>query len=69
MEGNIVVDGVLASCYSSADHDMIHTGMLSARWIPDMMEWIFGADNGLSSYVKITEEFARWSLPFSQYTT
>ena len=66
MEGNIIVDGVLASCYPSADHDLIHIGMFPARWFSDVVEWIFGQENGLSSYVKITEEFGKWSLPYSQ---
>ena len=27
MEGNIIVDGVLASCYVSPDHDLAHIAM------------------------------------------
>ena len=27
IEGNIVVNGLLASCYASSDHDLAHTGM------------------------------------------
>ena len=27
-EGNIVVDGVLASCYASFDHDLAHIAMV-----------------------------------------
>ena len=36
MEGNIVVDGVLASCYAFADHDLAHIGITPMRWFPDI---------------------------------
>ena len=31
MEGNIIVDGVLASCYASVDHDLGHIAMVPMR--------------------------------------
>ena len=34
MEGNIIVDGVLASCYASFDHDLAHIAMAPMQWIP-----------------------------------
>ena len=63
MEGNIMVDGVLASCYPSVHHDLAHIGMLPIRWFPEMFMWIFGDDNGLSVFVKFTEDLGKWVLP------
>ena len=37
-EGNIMVDGVLASCYASADHDLNHLLMIPMQKIPAVME-------------------------------
>ena len=65
-EGNIVVDGVLASCYASINHDVGHIGMLPMRWFPVILQWIFGSENGFSSYAKITEELGRLVLPYGQ---
>ena len=60
MEGNIMVDGVLASCYASTDNSLAHIGMIHVRWFPKTMEWIFGDENELSIQVKILEEVGRW---------
>ena len=38
IEGNIVVDGILASCYAYADHDLGHLGMMPFRWLPDRVD-------------------------------
>ena len=54
INGNIMVDGVLASCYPSADHDLVHFVITPLRWFPELTEWIFGEDNGLQIYVEIT---------------
>ena len=40
MDGKIIVDGVLASCYAFANHDMAHTGMTPIGWFPEIIEWI-----------------------------
>ena len=55
MEGKIMVDEVLASCYPSADHDILHNGLVLVRYFPEVISWIFGEDNGFSSYIKIIE--------------
>ena len=65
MEGNIVVDGVLASCYPSADHDVAHIGMTPMRWFPGMVEWLFGNIEGMQVYVSLGEELGGWFLPKS----
>ena len=63
-EGNIVVDGVLASCYASTHHDLAHISMIPLRWIPIITKWIFGNDTGSLVFVKVIEEFGRLVVPF-----
>ena len=63
MEGNIVVDGVLASCYAGFDHDAEHFGMAPLRWFPEMTEWMFGEDKGFHVYVQTLMEILSWILP------
>ena len=53
-----MVEGVLASCYASADHDLLHFVMTPFRWFPEITEWILGEDNGLQVYVKIVAHVA-----------
>ena len=62
-EGNIVVDGVLASCYPSINHDLAHIGMTPIRWFPEIIQWIFEDDNGLSAFVRSTEDLGIWIMP------
>ena len=63
MEGNIVVDGVLASCYPSTHHDLVHIGMTPIRWFAEIFKWIFGDENGILGFVKMAEELAKWLTP------
>ena len=62
-EGNIVVDGVLASCYASFDHDLAHFAMIPMKWFPGLMEWIFGQDNGMQAYINMAKYFGRYVMP------
>ena len=39
-KGNIMVDGVLASCYASVNHDLGHIVMTPIRWFPEMVQWV-----------------------------
>ena len=48
--GNIVEDGILASCYASSDHDMAHFAMTPIQWFPEIRHWIFGKDDGSPAY-------------------
>ena len=64
MEGNIVVDGVLASCYASYDHDLSHFTMTLIGWFPYITELIFGNDNGSSAYVNVIRDMGDLLLPF-----
>ena len=64
MEGRILVDDILASCYASVHHDFAHIGMTPIWWFPDVIEWIVGEINGSVPYIKINEELGRWVLPY-----
>ena len=55
MEGNILVDGVLASCYASFDHDVQHIVMKPLLWFPNMMDLLLGEEKSIHSYVTILQ--------------
>ena len=63
MEGRIVVDGVLASCYASIDHDIGHIGMIPLRWFPNITQLLFG---GSELYVEFSSTLGKGLLPFGQ---
>ena len=63
MEGSIVVDGVLASCYPSAHDDLAQITMTPIRWFPEIFEWIFGDDNGFQCYASMAEYLGLSVLP------
>ena len=56
---NIVVDGILASCYASFDHNLAHLGMTPMRWFPDIVDSIFGEKH---VYVNIVKNLGRLVL-------
>ena len=62
MEGNMIVDGVLASCYASADHDVAHIAMTPLRWFPEIMDCLFGEDNGMHVYAQVFVNMGQWVL-------
>ena len=66
MDGNIMVDGVLVSCYASFDHDLAHIGMLPVRWFPTVMQLVFGRENNNPLFVELAKEFGRFLLPYSK---
>ena len=66
MEGNIIIDGVLASCYASFDHNLAHLGMLPIQLFPEITDWIFGRDNASPSYVNIVQELNNVMFLFEQ---
>ena len=63
MEGNIVADSVLASCYASYPHDLAHLVIRPLKMFPEIMEWIFGDNSGHPGYVMLSEELGKWMLP------
>ena len=52
-EGNNIVDGVLASCYPSVNHDVSHFGLILMKWFPEIVEQIFSDDDGLHNFANI----------------
>ena len=66
MEGNIVVDEVLASCYASFDHTLAHFTMAPIQWFPKIAELLVGEDTGSPAYVDIIKDFGRLLLPTVQ---
>ena len=64
MEGRIVVDGVLASCYPFGNHDLAHISMMPIRWFPKVMEWFFVMEDGLTSFAKVAEKLGNYVLPY-----
>ena len=66
MDGNIVVDGVLASCHASSDHDMAQLGTVPLQWFPEITLMLLGEDAVSPSLVSIEEELKRWMLPFAK---
>ena len=61
-----MVDGVLASCHASSDHDMAHFAMMPMIWLSEKLEWIFGKHNGIPLYVNLAFDLGNMLLPFSQ---
>ena len=66
VEGNIIVYGILASCYAISDHDLAHLSMTPMRWFPEITEWIFGENNDTPGYVSTIESLGRWVMPSGQ---
>ena len=62
-DGNILVDGVLASCYASFDHDLSHFAMTPMQRYPEIIKWAFGINKDYPIYVNIAKEIGRWILP------
>ena len=66
MDGNIVVNGILASCYASvSSHDLAHLAMKKVQRFPALLEIIIGIDNGSPSIVNILENIGNMFLPDS----
>ena len=62
-EGNILVDGILTSCYASSHHDLGHLALAPMRYFPKLMDLIFGQSNDYPGYVKILENFGKMFSP------
>ena len=63
MEGNIVVDEVLVSCYPSVHHDLAHIALMPVKWFPNIIDWMYGENNGCSVFSALLEDVGRWVLP------
>ena len=64
-EGNIVIDGMLASCYAFSDHNLAHITVTPMLWFPEMIEWIFGMEKVSQGYVNILTDLGKLLLPFN----
>ena len=62
-EGNMMVNGVLASCHASFDHDLAHLTMTPTHWFPTLIEWIFGQENGIQGFAKIAKTLGIYLVP------
>ena len=63
VEGNIIVNGVLASCYTSTHHDLAEYIMKPNQWYPAIINWILGIDDGSPVYVTTLKEVKKWLHP------
>ena len=54
-----MVDGILASCYASSDHDKAHFAMAPIQWFPEMIHLIFGRDDGSPAYVNTVKSLVK----------
>ena len=61
-----MVDDVLASCYADFNHDLAHITLTTIRLFPNMVQWIFGEDNGFQNYVIINNYIGEWLVPYQQ---
>ena len=67
LNGYIIVDEILASCYIDVHHDMAHLVMAPFRWLPGIIAWLFGEDTGFQVSVGIAEQLSKWILPNLQF--
>ena len=63
-EGNVIVDGILASCHASTDHDLAFFGMVPMRWFPEVLVWLFGKEDETQVYANIAEKLGKWVPPY-----
>ena len=61
-----MVDGVLASCYATVDHDIGHISTAPIRWFPGVMKWIFGEKNGSPGFVDVLTHLRTLVQPMSK---
>ena len=61
-EGNFIVDGILASCYASFDHDLAHIALYPLQSFPEIIQWVFGEEDGLAVYVETAKQLGRYIL-------
>ena len=59
-----MVDGILASCYGSYDHDLAHLAMTPMRMFPGIFNWTFNEDNRTPLFIATAEHLGRWLMPY-----
>ena len=55
-EGNIMVDGILASCYADFHQDLAHLTMTPLHIFSDKIEWAFGDVSGYPVFVSTVRQ-------------
>ena len=65
-EGNILVDGILASCYASFDHDIQHIVMKPLLWFPSIMDQLLGEEKSMHAYVTLLQHIGGM-MPLKQW--
>ena len=65
-EGNIIVDGALASCHAAADHGVAHFFTTPIQLFPWIIEWIYGEDNGYQVFAAVLEKLGQLMFPQEQ---
>ena len=63
VEGKIIVDGVLASCYADFHQDLAYVAMIPMQQFSKVMEWTLGNDTGFPVYVSIARKIGMLMLP------
>ena len=65
IEGNILVDGVLASCYAGVNHDLAHIAMKPLLWFPRMMDLLLGGEEKfMHAYASMLEKIGKFIIPY-----
>ena len=60
IEGKVMVDGILASCYADIYHDVAHLTMTPMERFSEVMEHIFGDDTGFPVFVSTARELGQF---------
>ena len=60
------MDGVLASCHAYFNHDLAQIITTPLRWLPGVMDWIGGDDDGFHVYAQIGMAVGMMTMPWSQ---
>ena len=61
MEGNLLVNDIVASCYAQFAHDLAHNAMKPLQWYPGIMKWIFGFEDESPIYVTTAKKWGNCS--------
>ena len=66
MEGNILIDGILASCYAYSNQDIAHIGTTPLRWFPEIAQLLFGKEDELHGFTTFVDHIAKLMFPSGQ---
>ena len=66
-DGNILVDGVVASCYASFDHGLAHIVMKPMQWDSNVLQNIFWEEDRFPIFIWTSKELGKWLLPTGQF--